>query len=109
MGVWSVEHHERVAVLTFTRPPQNWMDFASMSDLGDHLEALATQRDDVSVVMLTGGVDGYFIAHADLDELAAVGRGEPITGDRDAWKRATRLLEDIPRGYPFQIVGQSRS
>ena len=107
MGNWQLEDHGRVAVLTFTRPPANWMDFASMTELGDALEAVAARPDEISVVMLTGGLDGVFIAHADLDELAALGRGEPIDGDRDAWKRATRLLEEIPQPTVTAIDGQA--
>ena len=69
MSAWTLEHHDGVAVLTFTRPPANWMDLVSMTELADHLEGLAAAPDEATVVLLTGGVDGYFIAHADLDDL----------------------------------------
>ena len=58
-----------------------------MGELADHLAALAEQTDEVRVVMLTGGLDGYFIAHADLDDLAKLAKGEPIEGDLFSWSR----------------------
>ena len=51
-----------------------------MGELG---ERLASSRDAsvISVVVLTGGVPGFFVAHADLDDLTKIGRGEPVEGD----------------------------
>ncbi|MDQ3951024.1 MAG: enoyl-CoA hydratase-related protein, partial [Gemmatimonadota bacterium] len=66
MTTWSVERRNRVAVCTFIRPPRNFMSFAAMTELEGVLGDLASD-DGVSVVVLTGGVDGYFVAHADLD------------------------------------------
>ena len=88
MGNWTLDVEDRVATLTFARPPRNWMDLASMTELADRLEALASRTDDVTVVMLTGGVDGYFIAHADLDDLALFAKGERRAGRPAAWTRA---------------------
>src|SRR5687767_4642496 len=67
-SVWNVEIDGGLALLTFVRPPANWMSLAAMTELGEHLEALAGRTGDVKVVVLTGGVDGYFIDHADLDD-----------------------------------------
>jgi len=83
------------------------MSFAGMNELAEHLEQLAGRTDDVSVVVLTGGVDGYFVAHADLDDLAALARGEPGTGDPGGWGRAMRLLEDMPQPTVAAIDGQA--
>ena len=98
---------DRVAVLTFTRPPANWMDLASMTELAERLEELAGRTDDVTVVVLTGGVDGYFIAHADLDDLAALAAGQPVEGDPRAWRRALGLLESMPQPTVAAIDGQA--
>ena len=51
--------------------------------LAEHLGALADKRtDEISVVMLTGGLEGFFIAHADLDDLAALAAwGGAVAGD----------------------------
>src|SRR5437764_4468025 len=65
MPTWSLLRRdaERIAVLTFTRPPRNFMSFASMTELEPMLEAVAADE-TVNVVVLTGGLPGYFIAHA---------------------------------------------
>ncbi len=107
MGNWSLDIHGKVAVLTFTRPPRNLMDMASMTELVGHLESLAGRSDEVTVVMLTGGVDGYFIAHADLDDLAKVARGEMPEGDPRSWYRAMHLLETMPQPTVAAIDGQA--
>jgi len=107
MTAWALEHHDGVAVLTFRREPANWMDLVSMGELADHLTDLAEQTDDVRVVMLTGGLDGYFIAHADLDDLAALANGEPIEGDLFSWARALHLLETMPQPTVAAIDGQA--
>jgi enoyl-CoA hydratase/carnithine racemase len=66
VSTWTLETRDRVAVLSFERPPQNWMNLASMTELADQLDDIARRVDEITVVMLTGAVDGYFIAHADL-------------------------------------------
>ena len=107
MSAWTLEQHDGVAVLTFRREPSNWMDLVSMGELADHLAALAEQTDEVRVVMLTGGLDGYFIAHADLDDLAQLAKGEPIDGDLFSWSRALQLLETMPQPTVAAIDGQA--
>lgn len=106
MPHWEVEHRGAIAVMTFTRPPRNFMSFAAMGELGDRLEELAT-RDDVSVVVLTGGVPGYFVAHADLDDLARLGRGEPAVGDPASWGRTLARIESVPQPVVAAINGQA--
>ncbi len=104
---WTETRHGRVAVLTFTRPPANWMNIRSMTELVGHLERLSKLRDEVTVVMLTGGVDGFFIAHADLDDLEKLARGEDVGGDLGAWARALDLLETMPQPTVAAIDGQA--
>ena len=104
---WIESRHGKVAVLTFTRPPSNWMNVRSMAELVGHLERLAEATAEVSVVMLTGGVDGYFIAHADLDDLAALAKGEDVGGDPASWVRALDLLETMPQPTVAAIDGQA--
>ena len=104
---WTESRHGRVAVLTFARPPRNWMSLLSMTELVAHLERLASQTEEVTVVMLTGGVEGYFIAHADLDDLARLSRGEAIEGDPGAWGKALALLEAMPQPTVAAIDGQA--
>ncbi len=103
---WTETRLGRVAVFTFTRPPKNWMNILSMTELVGHLERLAKQSDEVTVVMLTGGIDEYFIAHADLDALAKLARGEDVGGDLGAWVDALSLLESMPQPTVAAIDGQ---
>ena len=107
MGNWTLEVAEKVGVLSFTRPPRNWMDLASMTELAEALGELAQRTDDVTVVMLTGGVDGYFIAHADLDDLALFAKGEAPPGDPGAWGTALGLLASMPQPTVAAIDGQA--
>ena len=107
MSSWTLEVADRIAVLTFRRPPANWMDLASMTELAERLDALAERTDEVTVVMLTGGVDGYFIAHADLDDLARIAAGDLPPGDPRAWTRALGRLESMPQPTVAAIDGQA--
>ncbi len=107
MSSWSTDIVDGVAVLTFTRRPRNWMNTLSMTELEELLADLATRTAEVRVVMLTGGIDGYFIAHADLDDLALYAKGELPPGDPASWTRAMLLLEDMPQPTVAAIDGQA--
>lgn len=106
-STWSESVEDRVAVLTFTRPPSNWMDLGSMTELAERLEVMAGRSEEVSVVVLTGGVDGYFVAHADLDDLAALAAGRAVEGDPRSWGRALGLLESMPQPTVAAVDGQA--
>ncbi len=82
------------------------MSMAAMTELEGVLRELAEDT-SVSVVVLTGGVDGYFVAHADLDDLTKLGRGEQVEGDPGSWTRALRLLEEMPQPTVAAINGQA--
>ncbi|MER6983376.1 enoyl-CoA hydratase/isomerase family protein [Streptomyces carpinensis] len=97
MTTWTVERFGAVAVLTFTRAPENFMDFGSLRELGDLLEGFARNTGQVSVVMLAGGLDGKFIDHAELSDLARAGAGEASQEELGSWSRALNLLESIPQ------------
>jgi enoyl-CoA hydratase/carnithine racemase len=77
-----------------------------MGELDELLEGLA-HREDVSVVVLTGGLPGYFVAHADLDDLSRLGRGEPVEGDPSSWGRALARIESMPQPVVAAINGQA--
>jgi enoyl-CoA hydratase len=105
MTTWTSEQHGAVAVLTFARPPQNMMDFASMIELGDLLEDAASRPDEIRIIMITGGIDDVFIFHADLADLARGGAGHATAEENAAWGRALRLLQDIPQPTLAAING----
>jgi enoyl-CoA hydratase len=104
--LWAVERRQQIAVCTFTRPPRNFMSFAAMTELESVLGELATDE-SVSVVALTGGIPGFFVAHADLDDLTKIGRGEPVEGDPRSWYRSLALLESMPQPTVAAINGQA--
>jgi enoyl-CoA hydratase/carnithine racemase len=106
MSDWTLTEDDGIAVLTFARPPRNFMSFAAITELGERLRELG-ERNDVSVVVLTGGVPGYFVAHADLDDLARLGRGEPVEGDPRAWNTTLAKIEGLPQPVVAAINGQS--
>jgi enoyl-CoA hydratase len=107
MPGWTVAapDDDGVAALTFTRPPGNFMDFASMIELGDRLDGLAAQRDRVKVIVLASGDDEVFINHAELDDLARAGRGEATEEELGSWARALHLLEHVPQPTIAAIGG----
>jgi enoyl-CoA hydratase/carnithine racemase len=108
MAYWSLDVDGSVAVLTFTRPPENVMSLAAMTELADALDGLAARRGEITVVVLTGGVDGHFIADADRDELVRLGTDEAVEGDPGAWFRALSTLESMPQPTVAAIDGEAR-
>jgi enoyl-CoA hydratase len=104
--MWRLTRYDAIAVATFDRPPRNFMSFAAMGELESVLTDLATD-DRVNVVALTGGVPGYFVAHADLDDLTKLATGQPTEGDPGAWSRTLRLIEDMPQPVVAAINGQA--
>jgi enoyl-CoA hydratase len=105
MSHWNLSEHDGIAVLTFTRPPRNFMSFAAIGELGEQVRALG-EREDVSVVVLTGGLEGCFVAHADLDDLGKLGRGERVEGDPRAWNATLAAIEELPQPVIAAINGQ---
>jgi enoyl-CoA hydratase/carnithine racemase len=105
-SMWRVERRGRIAVAAFERPPRNFMSFAAMTELEQVLLGL---RDDaaVHVVILTGAVPGYFVAHADLDDLRAIGQGQPVEGDPASWGRTFALLGSMPQPVIAANNGQA--
>jgi enoyl-CoA hydratase/carnithine racemase len=103
---WTTQKRDRIAICTFDRPPRNFMSFAAMTELESVLGGLA-EDDSVHVVVLTGGVEGYFVAHADLDDLTKLGRGQHVEGDPTSWFRCLGLLEAMPQPTVAAINGQA--
>jgi enoyl-CoA hydratase len=103
---FTVEHRDAVAIVTFRRPPRNLMSMAAMSELESVVESVAADP-TVNVLVITGGVDGYFVAHADLDDLVALGEGRPAEGDPASWARTFERLEAMPQPVVAAINGQA--
>lgn len=67
----TVERHDHVQVWTLSNPPMNYMTAAMSREL---LELIGKTEGDESVraVIVTGGIEGKFITHYSVDELAAI-------------------------------------
>lgn len=107
--MWRVDRRGdegRIAVATFHRPPRNFMSFLAMTELEDVLGELAADV-SVHVIVLASDVPGYFVAHADLDDLRAIGQGQPVQGDPGAWGRTLTLLGTMPQPVIAAVNGQA--
>jgi enoyl-CoA hydratase/carnithine racemase len=71
MKYFTVEQHEYLQVWTINNPPMNYMT-APMA--GELLQIIgkAESDNDTRAIIITGGVEGRFITHYSVDELAAM-------------------------------------
>lgn len=97
---------DRLAVITYRRPPINMLSFQALGQLERILLELR-DRDGLSAVVLTGGIEGYFAAHADTDDVMRMERGDPPLGDPDAWDRVNALLGELPQLTVAAVNGQA--
>jgi enoyl-CoA hydratase/carnithine racemase len=74
---------ERVAVLTIDRPPANALSAATIADLEAAFDA-ATASDEVKAIVVTGAGPQFFVAGADIKEIAT------LTGPEAAEKMVLR-------------------
>lgn len=104
MPVWTERREGAVAVLSYRNPPRNFLTFAALAELGEILRQISAD-DAISVVVLRSEVPGYFVAHADLEELARLAAG-PVPEAR-SWYTTMRLVETMPQPVIAAIDGQS--
>jgi enoyl-CoA hydratase len=105
-GAWTLERRGPIAIAHFSYPPRNFMTFAGMTEL----EALVTEvaaDDSVTVLVLASDLDGYFVAHGDLEDLIRLGTGEPFDGDAASWPRTLALFDSMPQVVVAAINGQA--
>ena len=71
MKHFTVEQHNDVQVWTISNPPMNYMTAPMSQEL---LELIGRAENDAGTraIILTGGVEGKFITHYSVDELAAM-------------------------------------
>lgn len=103
---FTVDISRRLAWITYTRPPINMLSFQALGQLEEILTGLSA-RTDLSVVVLTGGVEGYFAAHADVEDVMRMENGQPPVGDPDAWDRVNELLGSMPQLTVAAVNGQA--
>ena len=71
MKYFSVERHDRVEVWTYRNPPMNYFIGPGAGEL---LELIGKAEADTELraIIITGGIEGKFITHYSVDELAAM-------------------------------------
>lgn len=94
----TVEQHDRVVTARYASPPLNFATTAFLRDL-DTLTAAVDRDRSVGAVVLSGGVEGRFLTHADPGELGGL-TAVPVPPPppavlRTLW-RATRTALRIP-------------
>lgn len=67
----TVERRDRVAVLTIAHPPANALNAQVLTELDEHVSA-AQADPQVKVIVITGAGDRFFVAGADITELAEI-------------------------------------
>lgn len=109
-GLWQVGRrgpNGEIAIATFTRPPRNLMNFEAMLQLERLIEAVAIDE-SVSLLILTGGVPGYFVGHADISDLTVLSSREQLEGvDAAVWPRTFARLRSMPQPVIAAINGQA--
>src|SRR3954452_14272853 len=81
-GMWRLARrgpNREIAIATFTRPPRNLMNFEGMSQLEQLAENVAIDE-SITVLILTGGVPGFFVGHADIADLTRLTNRDALEG-----------------------------
>ncbi|PQM48300.1 Short-chain-enoyl-CoA hydratase [Mycobacterium talmoniae] len=98
LNTLAVEQHGRVVTAHYASPPLNFATIAFIRDL-DTLTAAVDRDASVGAVVLTGGVEGRFLTHADPAEIGGISAiavpPPPQVVLRALW-RATRTALRIP-------------
>lgn len=104
---WTVQRHGAIAVVSFLRPPENLLSFVLLEELDEVLLGLSSDR-SVSVVMLTGGLPGYFVGHADLGDVRRLVSGDDAgPGSPDSWTTTLERLDEITQPVVAAVNGQA--
>lgn len=98
--MWDEQRQEGIAVATYARPPMNYFTDDAVDQLDAMIDGWAAAA-DVAVVVLTGGVEGRFVTHFDVEQILA----NQEAPDRifDAPRRSRRVqavlrrLNDLPQ------------
>ena len=105
--MWKSTLTDGVVVLTYLRPPENVIGFADLAELD---RALMRWADDeqARVIVLTGGIAGTFVAHADLADVAALRNDRPTgTDGPELWTRALARIASVPQPVIAAVNGQA--
>ena len=103
---WSVDRADATAIVTFTRPPQNLLSFVLLDELDAILVELSANS-SVSVIMLTGAVPGYFVGHADLEDVGRLVDDADGPGGPDAWTTTLERMSEVTQPVVAAVNGQA--
>lgn len=87
----SFDLNQGVATLTITNPPLATMDPDTLYELSEMMPRIKAQ--DVRALVITGGIEGFFIRHYSVVELDQAARGQQRSGDRRPVNMHDLLLE----------------
>lgn len=104
MALWSAAVEGGVGVLTYSNPPFNFLTFAAMSDLERRIAEMGSDE-DIRVIVLRSNTPGYFVAHADLDDLDRL--ASDTLPDARAFHLALKRIESIPQPVIAAVDGQA--
>jgi enoyl-CoA hydratase len=65
--MWTERAEGDIVLATFTRPPMNYFTDSDFGQLEEMIEVW--RRSEARAIVLTGGVEGRFITHFDVDEI----------------------------------------
>lgn len=68
--MWTETREGPIAVATYADPPMSYHTDAALEQLDELIDSWASSE-EVRVVILTGGVEGKFITHFDVDQILA--------------------------------------
>ena len=104
---WQGELRGEVALLTYRREPDNVLGFSGLAELDAALELWGSDE-RVKAVVLTGGVPGYFVAHADLADVAAlVSDADPGPYGPEMWRVALERIATLDVPVVAAVNGQA--
>ena len=101
MALWQVERDPHgIAVATYLNPPMNYFCAEGTQELGERIREWSDPG--IRAVILTGGMNGKFITHYSVEELAALAANHELMralgqGLNHGYHELLRSLRDLPK------------
>jgi enoyl-CoA hydratase len=106
---WTVEYRHELALLTYSRPPENYIGPSWLFALVDIIDKIAEEIRRVKGGVPTGGLEGFFIKHGDISgdpQWVTTGRdGKIHSAEFEAYLDASHRLDEIPQPTIAAIDG----
>jgi len=104
MNHWHNEVEAIVLYATFSNPPRNFLTFAVLAELGEIIQR-SNADELINVIVLRSAADGYFAAHADLDDLMNLAT-TPVPEAR-SWYTTLRAIDSSALPVVAAVDGQA--